>query len=199
MVARRSRAGLLGLLALVGACRGGAAEPDRRDGAPASPGAATGTVAAPAPSAAGAAANVQPGASGARPDGVLDLGARFQREAALRPGGTPTVEDAFAAIERKGFKLDEQRQHLASPFNAAYCVGAKTTPDIALSVCEHASAEAAAKGRDESAKLPIPNRTVHLRGATTLTVRLGTKGPEGDAAAKAIVGAFEALAIPKAK
>lgn len=121
------------------------------------------------------------------------------KEAANRPTGTPRVEDVYAAITKAGFALEEQQQHLASPFKASYCVGAKTKPDIALSVCEYPNADVAQKGKAESEKIRILNRELFLNGATTLTVRLGEKNEDSDAAKKKIVEAFSKVQAPPAK
>jgi hypothetical protein len=186
--------------ASLAACRGGTSEPSDKPAdtvqAVSEPRAPSASASATAPAAARA-ASAQQAAARMGEDRVLDLTARFQKEASSRPAGTPRVEDVYAAIAKAGFTFEEQRQHLAAPFEAAYCVGAKTQHDIALSVCEYAGVEAARKGKESSLQLPIPNRAIHVNGATTLTVRQGTKTPESDRAAKKIVEAF--AKVPPAK
>ena len=194
--------GWVALGVAAGACRAGSSEPSReKSGETAQPAACA--IPSPPPPPSGSPSGSpppQPAPSLARPeDRLLDLNGRFQKEAASRPTGTPRVEDVFAAIGKAGFTFDEQRQHLASPFLAAYCVGAKTQNDVALSVCEYTSAEEAKRGLESSSQMPIANRAIHLNVATTLTVRQGARSADSDAAVKKIVAAFAGVRAAAAK
>jgi hypothetical protein len=161
--------------------------------------AATPTSTTPPPRPAVPASDASLGGPANPEDRLLDLQGRFVKEAANRPTGTPRVEDVYGAIAKAGFPLEEQQQHLASPFKASYCVGAKTKPDIALSVCEYPSVEIAQKGKAESEKIKILNRELFLNGATTLTVRLGDENVDSEAAKKKIVEAFSKVQPPPSK
>lgn len=122
---------------------------------------------------------------------------RFQVEAKGRPTGTVRVEDAYAAFQGAGAKLREQRQHLGAPFLAAYCVGAQTGDDVHLSVCEYKDAAKAQEGKAMSEKSfgAVPNRTLYINGATTLTLRVGGTSAADKDLAKKIVDAFAALKV----
>jgi len=130
-------------------------------------------------------------------DRLLDLQGRFVKEAANRPKGTPRVEDVLAAFKKAGFTLEDEKQHLASPYHASYCVGAKAQPGIAMSVCEYTEPTAAAKGKGESEKMPIENREVYLNGATTLTVLQFPKSADSEQAKKKLVDTFSKVPVPK--
>src|SRR5437868_14944058 len=52
----------------------------------------------------------------------------FDRETKARlppAAGHLRVEDAFAAFKKAGIAFVEEQQHLAKPYGAVYCVGAK--------------------------------------------------------------------------
>jgi hypothetical protein len=121
-----------------------------------------------------------------------DFGAMFQNEAANRPGGTIKVEDALAAFRDAGVELDTIRQHLARPYGARYCVGAKSGA-IALSVCEFIDAAAANAGAEMSRKLVLANREIRINQATSLTVREIDKTPAADALAQKLFARFDGL------
>jgi hypothetical protein len=121
-------------------------------------------------------------------------------EAKARPAGAITVENAYAAIGKAGLPVTDQKQHLAAPFGARYCVGAKLTdaknaPRLDASVCEYISDEAARIGRDRSADQlkGIPNRTVTQNKQSTLTIRRYDKEAETDALAQKAIDAFMKL------
>ncbi len=119
---------------------------------------------------------------------------RFALEAKNRPDGGLRAEDVYRSFERAGAKVTDERQHLASPFRARYCVGAAVADKVALSVCEFASPEEARAGRDESTRmLVVPNRTVYANRTATLTVREESRTAENDALAALLVKTFAAL------
>jgi hypothetical protein len=117
----------------------------------------------------------------------------FQNEAAHRPGGTITVEDALAAFRQDGIPLDSVRQHLARPYGARYCVGAKSGSGLALSVCEYVDSAAANDGAEISRKLSLANREIRVNQATTLTVREVQKSPAADALTEKLFQRFARL------
>ncbi len=124
---------------------------------------------------------------------------RFATEAKERPTGTVRVEDAITAFQAAGATLREQRQHLGSPFLAAYCVGAQTGEDIHFSLCEYNDVARAKEGKAMSEKSfgSVPNRTLYLNGATTLTLRVGAPSGADGVLAKKLVDAFAGLSPKK--
>jgi hypothetical protein len=132
-------------------------------------------------------------ATAPRPENPRDIGALFQVEASNRPAGALRVEDVLAAFRRSGIELSEERQHLGRPYGARYCVGAKSSPELALSVCEYVDAAAARDGTAISNKIPLKDRDIRVQRATSLTVRLITKTPASQAVAVRLFDAFSKL------
>lgn len=126
-------------------------------------------------------------------DNPRDINALFQVEAANRPAGALRVEDALAAFRRSGVELHAERQHLARPYGARYCVGAKSGTELVLSVCEYVDAAAAEAGSAVSRKIPLQNREIHLRRSSSLTVRLLRKTAESEALAAQLFARFATL------
>jgi hypothetical protein len=127
---------------------------------------------------------------------VFSLGDKLQVEQRDRPTGTAKAEDVYAAFEKAGFALTEKQQHVASVFGAKFCLGAKTTNDMAFSVCEYADEAAAKAGRETSLKAlaVVPNRDILVNKKTMLTVRQpATKTPASEAAEKKAAQVFSAL------
>ena len=124
-----------------------------------------------------------------------DLGRIFREEAANRPAAAIPAETVFAAFDKSGVAVKEARQHLARPFGAHYCSGAKVERDIALSVCEYTDAASASTGRTGSERglASIPNRQVLRNGATTLTIRLSQKDAPSEALAQRLAATFAKL------
>lgn len=122
-----------------------------------------------------------------------DIAALFANELGHRPRSELPVEGVWAGLERTGIPLSDQRQHLARPYGARYCVGARAGRDVALSVCEYVDAEAARAGADISRKIPLKDREVHVNRATSLTVRLLRKTPESEGVASRLLVAFTGL------
>jgi len=127
-----------------------------------------------------------------------DFGAMFQNEAQNRPTGTIKTEAALDAFRNAGVELDTVRQHLARPYGARYCVGAKSGKWIALSVCEYIDPAAANEGAESSRKVVLANREIRINQATSLTVREVEKSPEADALAHKLFDAFAKLPAPLA-
>ena len=124
-----------------------------------------------------------------------DIVARFQSEAQNRPTGSPRVEEVLGALKKAGVSLSAERQHLASPFGARFCIGARASEQLSLSVCEYDNEASAAAGREASARAlaAIPNREVIANRTATLTVRLQQKTPESDALRERMVDTFVQL------
>jgi hypothetical protein len=125
----------------------------------------------------------------------LALAERLRLEAAARPADTPKAEDVLAAVVKSGVPLQEQSQHLASPIGARFCVGAKSSQNVAMSACEYADATAAAAGRDASAKAfgMVDHRDVVVNRKTTLTILQAPFDSESQAAHDKAVAAFRNL------
>jgi len=131
----------------------------------------------------------------------MSIAERFAAERKGRPEGlTPTAEDVYASLESAGLTIVDRKQHLASPFGARYCLGARAVAagdatTLQLSVCEFVSAEAARIGRDYSAEglKAIPLRTVYANKQTTLTVREEKQDPATDAQLRAAAAAYARL------
>ena len=139
-------------------------------------------------------ASVQPRrATAPMAENPRDISALFQVEASNRPSGTLRAEDVLGAFRAAGLTLHEERQHLARPYGARYCVGAKSGAELALSVCEYIDQEAARAGAETSRKIPLANREIRLNRATSLTVRQLKKTTESDALAARLLEAFAKL------
>ncbi len=149
---------------------------------------------APAPSASASAASSTPRSPLAIPGAtVVAVGGepfpeRFAGEAAGRPPGIkPRVEDVYAALSAGGLGIAGQKQHLASPLGARYCVGAQALSDaketlLQISVCECSTPEVAQLARDFTTKTAnIPLRTVYVNKQTMLVLREEKSTPEIDA------------------
>jgi hypothetical protein len=131
---------------------------------------------------------------------LLSLNQRFEREAGQRPKDTPRVEDVLAAFEQQGLTCQDRRQHLAAPFRARYCFGARTDHDVAISICEYGDAHGAKLGRDESLKAfsAVQNREIFLNRSTTLTLRQGRPTAASQAVIRKLVEAFSKVPLPAA-
>lgn len=125
-------------------------------------------------------------------DNPRDIAALFRVEAESRPSGTLRAERVFDAFRRAGLEIHEQRQHLGRPYGARYCVGAKSSAKLALSVCEYVDMQAARAGVDTSRKIPLAHREIRLNGATSLTVRQLQNTPASAALAARFFEAFDA-------
>jgi hypothetical protein len=124
---------------------------------------------------------------------------RFAHEASKRPKNAPRVEDVLAAMKTAGVETREVQQHLGSPFGAEYCMGLKAGVDVHASICEYKDAKTAAENREASLKsLNVPNRNIYLNGATTLTVRIGTRTEAEDALGQKMITAFQSVKPPAA-
>jgi hypothetical protein len=127
---------------------------------------------------------------------------RFAAEARSRPPGVkPTVEEVYASLGAAGFTIVDQKQHLASPLGARYCVGARAVSDtkdtlLQISVCECSTPEVARLARDYSAasmSTAIPFRTLYANRQTLLVLREEKNTPEIDALVTKASGVFAKL------
>lgn len=129
------------------------------------------------------------------PSAYMTIPQRFASEANHRPTGVVRVEDAMAAFRRAGVELVEEKQHLASAYQAQYCVGAKTkADDVTLSLCEYRNTTEAKAGKAMNDKaFPSKTRKTYENGGTTLTVLEVVVNKENDEIVKKIVDGFVAL------
>ncbi|MDB4944291.1 MAG: hypothetical protein JWP97_3825 [Labilithrix sp.] len=129
---------------------------------------------------------------------------RFQIESSSRPKGlTVNVDSVLAALAKGGLTVVEKKQHLAQPFGARYCVGARVVKGTAetdptqlqLSVCELVSPAVAEQSRVASLEAfkQIPNRDIHVKQQTTLTLRGESDAPDTVAAMKKAFAIYDAL------
>lgn len=128
----------------------------------------------------------------------LPLGNRLNVERESRPGPTvhPTAEEVFAAFDKAGIKLEPPKQHMASEYNARFCVGAKSPDEnVGLSVCEYANESDATAGQALSVKIlkQIANRNVYRDKNTTLAIVEVVKNADNDALVKKLISTFQAL------
>lgn len=130
----------------------------------------------------------------------MSIPQRFSTELNGRPQGLkPSVEDVYAGLAKAGLTVTDRKQHLAAPFGARYClgargVGANDKPMLQMSVCEFVSPEAAKLGRDYSADaMKLPMRTVYVNAQTTLTLREEKQDPEIDALVEKVAAAYAKL------
>ena len=122
-----------------------------------------------------------------------DISAMFRNEAESRPLAAIKAEDVLEAFRKAGVELDGVRQHLARPYGARYCVGAKSGTAIALSVCEYIDPAAADAGAELSRKIVLANREIRVNHATSLTVREIEKTPNADALKQKLFDSFAEL------
>jgi hypothetical protein len=183
-----SPSALTGLLALVVGLSGGCA---RQKESATDPGASSHPPATPTLSAARATVSAAAAAPPA-PYG-LALADRLSLEATgQRPGDTPKAEDVLAAVAKSGVPLEDQTQHLASPIGARFCIGAKSSQNVAMSACEYEGVAAAVAGRDASLQAfgKIEHRDVVVNKKTTLTILQAPFDARSQAAHDKAVAAF---------
>src|SRR5262249_31328215 len=126
---------------------------------------------------------------------------RFEIEKSSRPAGIhPNAEEVFAALKKAGLQIIEEKQHLASPLGARYCVGAKTVEGeqtiLWLSVCEYVTpdlAKSAGAYSEETLSFSIKNRKVYANRNTALVVKLEQDKPENQQASSKAVEVFTKL------
>jgi hypothetical protein len=134
-------------------------------------------------------------ASAPPPPYGLALADRLSREAAARPTDTPKAEDVLAAVAKSGVPLEDQEQHLASPIGASFCIGAKSSQNVAMSACEYANVAAAVAGRDMSQKAfeKVLHRDIVVNKKTTLTILQAPFDAQSRAAHDKAIVAFKAM------
>ena len=145
-------------LVILAACK---SDP-KREPAPPAPAASASTLAAPG--------TPQPVPS--TPAQLMDIPQRFAFEATHRPAGTITAEQVFTSFGEQGLVLTEVKQHLAKPFGASYCKGAKAEKEQqAFSVCEYETAAEAEAGIGSAKAFGTDKRDVIRNGNSVLIAR----------------------------
>ena len=137
-----------------------------------------------------------PAAPEARPPAVktIDLMEQLDKESKQRLGAKPTVEAVIEAFQHASISVDRQKQVVAMSVGALYCAGGFLPSESAIVVCEYASPEAAARGREQALKITPKNaRWIFVNRATTLTVTAGSGEGSADALAKKLEEIFSAL------
>jgi hypothetical protein len=134
-------------------------------------------------------ADDQPPAAAPAPEtteAMNTLAGRLRWEAEHRPGAPLATEQVLTALAAAGLSIDAPKQYLGLTARARYCAGGTTAGGLAVAVCEYGSADEAAAARTyvlETFAAMNPNREIHVRGATTLT--LSGSGRLGDDARRA--------------
>ncbi len=128
----------------------------------------------------------------------LPLGNRLNVERESRPGPNvhPTADEVFAAYDKAGLKMQPAKQHMASEYNAKFCVGDKSPDEnVGLSVCEYGNEADATAGQVLSVKMfkEVANRNVYRNKNTTLAIVEIVKNADNDALVKKLVATFQAL------
>lgn len=127
------------------------------------------------------------------PENARDLNGLFATEAQNRPTGTLRAEDVIRRMNEVGIALIEQRQHLGRPYGARYCLGAKSGPNVAISLCEYVNREEAEKGVEQSRKVALSHREIRINQATSLTVRQINHDPASEQLSKRMLEEFAKL------
>ncbi|MBS2019607.1 MAG: hypothetical protein JST00_42490 [Deltaproteobacteria bacterium] len=179
---------------VVVACSKGTAETSPSSGSASAAASASASAAVAASSAASGATPAIP--LSLTPSAYMSIPERFASEAIHRPPGLIVrVEPTTAAFRKAGLAITDEKQHLASPYQAKFCVGAKAKLDeVTFSICEYDTEKQAAEGaalNDKSFKF-VKNRQTHRNGATTLTILEAAKNDENDAVVKKLVELFQA-------
>lgn len=111
---------------------------------------------------------------------LAPLIARLRYEQIHRPPARISAERVLDALERAGVGVRERRQFLGATVRAAYCAGGTTVDDVAISVCEYRTPEAALAGKqlmDKRFAAMSPNAHRVIRDRTVLSVvELAAKG-----------------------
>ena len=130
----------------------------------------------------------------------MSIPERFQVEASSRPTAKPKAEEVFASLKAAGLTIADEKQHLASPFGARYCVGGRavsgTTTLLQLSVCEYVTPDVArtsAAYSEQSMKTLMPDRTVRAHKHLALILRPDAKTEEATAAMTKAQATFAGL------
>ena len=103
---------------------------------------------------------------------LMDIPGRFQYEAAHRPRGALTGEQFFDVVTAAGEVLTERKQHLANPFGAQFCQGAKAEREQHYySVCEFMNEADAEAGIASAEKFGTARRKAIRNGSSLLIAR----------------------------
>jgi hypothetical protein len=101
------------------------------------------------------------------------LGVRLAAEKEHRPNVAVPAEKLFAALAAHGISLASHHQVLATTAAASYCDLGVTKDTVAIAVCEYATPEAAAKGKqllDSRYAQLVPGAVRTINGSTLVTV-----------------------------
>jgi hypothetical protein len=152
---------------------------------------------APSPSPSAAASSEKAPALNSGAISPANLGAipeHLEGESKNRPTGTVRVEDVLDAFAKAGVTVHESRQHLASPYEAMYCMGTKAGHDLHMSICEYKDETTAESGKAMSLKaFGQGRRDIWRNKATTLTVRRGDEDAGDRALQEKLVATFRGL------
>lgn len=181
---------------LVVACSKGTAETSPASGTTSTSSSASSSSAAAAASSGASSGSIPAIPLSLTPSAYMSIPERFASEAIHRPPGLVVrAEPTTAAFRKAGLAITDEKQHLASPYQAKFCVGAKAKLDeVTFSICEYDTEKQATEGaalNDKSFKF-VKNRQTHRNGATTLTILEATKNDENDAVVKKLVEIFQA-------
>jgi hypothetical protein len=101
------------------------------------------------------------------------LGVRLAAEKQARPAVKVPAEKLFDALAAHGIALASHHQVLATTAAATYCDLGVTKDTVAIAVCEYATPDAAAKGKqllDSRYAQLVPNAVRTINGSTLVTV-----------------------------
>jgi len=111
------------------------------------PGPALTPAAVPAPAASSAPARTSTAKIVEAPKDLTSLAARLHYEASHRPAAGPHAEQVLDAIDADGLAVVRRRQYLGLAVHASYCAGGTTRDGLAISICEYATPDDAARGK----------------------------------------------------
>jgi hypothetical protein len=125
----------------------------------------------PAPAPSGPVTTDVPGSQNLAP--LKNLGVRLADEKQHRPAVRVPAERLFSALAERGITLASHHQVLASTAAAQYCDLGVTSDTVAIAVCEYATPDAAAKGKqllDGRYAQLVPDAVRTINGSTLVTV-----------------------------
>lgn len=139
---------------------------------------------------------VRPLASAMHGPSISGFKQRLEQEAKDRTAVPLPAETVFAAFKKDGVGLERERQQMASPHAAKYCLSAHAGQKVQVTVCEHESVEGAKEHVSATQKLERPERRVARNGTTTVLTRRDLNNDVEAPLVDKIMRAFEALKAP---
>ncbi len=120
---------------------------------------------------------------------------QLQVEAAARPQGAIKAEAVIDALGKAEIVVSNNKQFIGRTVLANYCFGGISGKAMTVTICEYASAEAAAAGLENSQKRAgsIPNRTLTQNKQTVLTLVRDGDSAENKAEADKAIEVFSKL------